>query len=112
MTLPEIKLLETNDAMVWAEEFARIGRENNWTLEDIDEGLMVSWFANAMCAQEFKDEKRIAELEKLMNSAGVTILGKEGENQKLRAALAAIRESGSKGEAIRIAIQALGEVEG
>ena len=34
------------------------------------------------------------------------------ERTRLRAALAAIRESGSKGEAIRIAIQALGEVEG
>ena len=50
-------LLQTNDAMVWAVEFVRTSKENNWTIEDIDEGLMVGWFANAMVAQEIKTLK-------------------------------------------------------
>ena len=54
---PQINLLSTNDAMVWAEEFVRIKEKNGWTLEDIDEGLMVAWFANAMAAQELAEAK-------------------------------------------------------
>ena len=53
-TNKEIDLLATTDAMVWAEEFVKIKNKQNWTLSDIDEGLMVAWFANAMAAQEFK----------------------------------------------------------
>ena len=56
-------LLETTDAMIWATEFILIAEQNDWTLNDIDESLMISWFANAFCAQEFKDAKRIKELE-------------------------------------------------
>ena len=47
----EINLLETADAAVWAKEFVRIKRETGWTIDDIDESLMIAWFANAMCAQ-------------------------------------------------------------
>ena len=49
------KLLETNDAMVCAKEFVECKKKNKWTLDDIDEALMVGWFANAMAAQEFAD---------------------------------------------------------
>jgi hypothetical protein len=45
-------LLQTNDAMVWAKEFVSCLKKNNWSIENIDEGLMVAWFANAMAAQE------------------------------------------------------------
>lgn len=45
------KLLETTDAMVWAEEFMRNFGDK---LDQIDRGLMVGWFANAMAAQERK----------------------------------------------------------
>ena len=38
----------TQDAMVWAEAFEEHKKRNAWTLEDIDEGLMLCWFANAM----------------------------------------------------------------
>ena len=51
-----INLLETNDAAVWAKVFVEYKKENNWTLEDIDEGLMVGWFASAMAAQEFSKD--------------------------------------------------------
>lgn len=46
--MKEINLLKTTDAEIWAKEFVRIKDENNWTLEDIDEGLMISWFSNAI----------------------------------------------------------------
>jgi hypothetical protein len=46
-------LLDTDDAMVWAEEFVRIFTGKvvgpDW---DLDEGLMVGWFANAMAVGE------------------------------------------------------------
>lgn len=45
-------LMQTDDAMVWAEEFVKTKEKNNWTLEDIDEGLMVAWFASAIMAKE------------------------------------------------------------
>ena len=51
------ELLETNDAMIWAKEFVKCKKKNVWTLKDIDEALMVGWFANAMVAQEFVDGK-------------------------------------------------------
>lgn len=44
---PTTKLLyATTDAMVWAEEFCRIVRENG--IDCTDEGFMVGWFANAI----------------------------------------------------------------
>ncbi len=49
------ELLQTNDAMVWAKEFVKTKKEMDWTLDDIDESLMVGWFANAMAAQEFSE---------------------------------------------------------
>jgi len=53
--MKENELLGTNDAMIWATEFCNTKKKIGWTLEDIDEGLMVGWFANAMFAQEMKD---------------------------------------------------------
>ncbi len=44
------RLYATDDAMVWAEEFVRICRENE--IDPLDEGFMVGWFANAMATAE------------------------------------------------------------
>ncbi len=55
-----VDLLQTNDAAVWAAEFERCKRKNGWTIDDIDEGLMIGWFANAMAAQEFSERTRNA----------------------------------------------------
>ena len=44
------QLLATTDAAVWAEQFCLIAKDLG--LEDIDEGWMIGWFANAMAAQE------------------------------------------------------------
>ena len=40
-------LHDTMDAQVWAKEFIRIKNEVNF---EIDEGLMIGWFANAIMA--------------------------------------------------------------
>lgn len=37
-------------AKVWSEFFIQQKLNNNWKIEDIDEGLMLGWFANAMMA--------------------------------------------------------------
>ena len=39
---------QSTDAMVWAEAFQEHKARNQWSIDDIDEGLMVGWFANAM----------------------------------------------------------------
>ncbi len=43
----EIILGDVFDAKIWAEEFMRIKAEKNF---EIDEGLMLAWFANAIMA--------------------------------------------------------------
>lgn len=42
-------LLETTDALVWAEEFMKNFGDR---LNEIDTGLMIGWFANAFAAKE------------------------------------------------------------
>ena len=37
-----------DDALKWAEAFDATKNENNWTLDQIDVGLMIGWFANAI----------------------------------------------------------------
>jgi hypothetical protein len=70
------ELLQTNDALVWAEEFERLKTVNNWTLEDIDSDMMLGWFANAMAAQEFtmlyeQEQKDKAFYKKFMQRLGL-----------------------------------------
>ena len=38
------------DASVWAKFFMECKEKNSWEIKDIDEGLMIGWFANAMMA--------------------------------------------------------------
>ena len=50
------------DAIYWAAEFIRIKDEQKWKLSEIDENLMIAWFANAMFAnamfaQEMLDKR-------------------------------------------------------
>ena len=42
-------LFATTDASVWAREFMQINKDK---LSEIDEGLMIGWFANAMVNAE------------------------------------------------------------
>ena len=48
MTGPELLDALGADAMKWAEAFCQIKKARGWRIEDIDEGLMVAWFANAI----------------------------------------------------------------
>jgi hypothetical protein len=41
---------QSTDASVWAKAFMEHKERNEWNLEDIDEGLMLAWFAYAMIA--------------------------------------------------------------
>ena len=36
------------DGMMWAEAFCQIKKAQGWSTDDIDEGVMVAWFANAI----------------------------------------------------------------
>ena len=58
MTDEKIDLLDTTDASLWAKEFVRYKVKNNWSIDDIDEGLMLAWFANAMFTQEMADDRK------------------------------------------------------
>ena len=42
-----VKCQSTN-ARLWAKSFMDTMDKNNWDLEDIDEGLMISWFATVI----------------------------------------------------------------
>jgi hypothetical protein len=46
------------DALVWAEQFIAHKEKLNWSLEDIDEGLMLAWFASAMMAMHDHVKRR------------------------------------------------------
>lgn len=50
--ITQAELLSSNDAQVWAKAFVEAKERNNWALEDIDEELMIGWFANAMLSHE------------------------------------------------------------
>jgi hypothetical protein len=60
-------LLQTTDVVVWAKEFMELfGDRKN----EIDEGLMIAWFANALCCgmdhQRWKMEPKLAKLKQLI----------------------------------------------
>ena len=45
-----LNLHSNPDAQVWAKYFMETKEKNNWSIKDIDEELMIAWFANAMMA--------------------------------------------------------------
>ena len=59
------KLVEDKitDAMLWAKAFVYTMKNNNWTPKDIDEGLMVGWFANAIEVAKEAQGEYIRELQ-------------------------------------------------
>ncbi len=50
--MSDLKVRKGNKAQAkyWAEWFVETKKTQNWSLSDIDEGLMITWFANAMMA--------------------------------------------------------------
>lgn len=41
---------QSMDAQVWAQKFMEYKKRMRWTHADIDESLMIGWFANAIMA--------------------------------------------------------------
>jgi len=46
----DMKIHSNPDAQAWAKFFIHTKEKANWQIEDIDESLMLAWFANAMMA--------------------------------------------------------------
>ena len=46
----DMKIHSNPDAQAWAKFFIQTKKEASWQIEDIDESLMLGWFANAMMA--------------------------------------------------------------
>lgn len=62
-------LLETTDASVWAATFMDYFGNNK---EDIDEGLMISWFANAIeVGRTFGRQPLRAKIQEAISELGV-----------------------------------------
>lgn len=59
-TMSGVDLLDycRDDASKWAEAFCQIKQRQGWSADDIDEGLMVGWFANAI--EHSSDVRRLA----------------------------------------------------
>jgi hypothetical protein len=49
-TMSGVDLLDycRDDASKWSEAFCQIKQKQGWSADDIDEGLMTCWFANAI----------------------------------------------------------------
>jgi len=50
VTSYEADIHSNPEAQIWAKYFMEIKEKNNLSIEDIDEELMLGWFANAMMA--------------------------------------------------------------
>jgi hypothetical protein len=46
----DMKIHSNPEAKAWAKFFIQTKKEKSWQIEDIDETLMLAWFANAMMA--------------------------------------------------------------
>lgn len=67
MSGPEMLNAVRDDAMRWAEAFCQMKKKWNWRLEDIDEGLMVGWFANAIEHSDMTRQKARNEIPPVRN---------------------------------------------
>ncbi len=45
---------QCTEGQLWAKSFMDTKKKMNWKDEDIDEGLMIAWFANAIVVAEDK----------------------------------------------------------
>jgi hypothetical protein len=50
MTDYDMSIHSNPDATAWAKFFIETKQQAGWTIEDINESLMIGWFANAMMA--------------------------------------------------------------
>ena len=82
-----LKCTQTDDATVWSKDFVKTLHENNWTIEDIDEGLMLGWFANAIEVSTDIRSKQLTHDEAL-GVAAQCWCDKQTEHLEMNAALA------------------------
>jgi hypothetical protein len=68
-TMSGVDLLDycRDDASKWAEAFCQIKQRQGWSADDIDEGLMACWFANAI--EHSSDVRRLASRQEVSVSA-------------------------------------------
>lgn len=57
----DMSIHQNPDAKAWAEFFMKTAKEQNWSIKDIDEELMLGWFANAMMARHDYDFRQKAQ---------------------------------------------------
>lgn len=62
---------QSADASLWAKAFVETKQKMGWTLDQIDEGLMLAWFANAMMRMHDHCETREEQAERLRQVRGL-----------------------------------------
>ena len=57
-----VEVSELKDSgSLWAKAFIRVVKDNNMTIKDIDEDLMLGWFCNAIeCSHDYRVARTIA----------------------------------------------------
>jgi hypothetical protein len=68
MTPPAMLRALGDDAHKWADAFCQTMRANNWTIADVDEALMVGWFANAIEHSDYVRNLKRTEVPESRNS--------------------------------------------
>jgi hypothetical protein len=59
-TLDGTNLIGNTDAAEWTDTFLAIAEQQDWTIEDIDWGLMIGWFSNAIMAGYDEGRRELA----------------------------------------------------
>jgi len=85
--MKKLECMQTDDALIWAKDFMSTMKENNWSIEDIDEGLMIGWFANAIEVSTDIRATQLSEEDAIAISAGCWC-DAETENREMDTALA------------------------
>ena len=63
---------QSTDAMVWAEKFVETKKACGWSVEKIDENLMVAWFANYWAAVHDPLKREIESLQSQLSTCEET----------------------------------------
>lgn len=66
-----------DDAMKWAEAFCQLKKSNGWALDDIDESLMVGWFANAIEKADMVRQEKRSKIPAVRNAESLSLIPKQ-----------------------------------
>jgi len=78
--MSDIKIPTEPSAKQWAECFEMHKKDNNWSIDDIDEGLMIVWFANFWACTADPLQDRIEQLE-----ADISLVNRARQSEQDRA---------------------------